>query len=281
MRKEGDAGTRSDEEELNMREKDEGDLFGIRAIEAGFFGGVAQSRPTSLANSPVATPRGGSPAPSNRNSMVNTKNIALGQRGPTLSTSTINLSQYVQRQSSPENELAPPRSGTPSSLRQVSNFAEAGAAKNSARKAPPSPVRMPGNTNANSRLQPSDAELNGRINHNGAVNMALEVPPSPLRLSPTHPRDFHEPASPRMPPHEITHPNPYEQHLEPEHDDENRLSTSSSRYSWRNSVVEHYRTTPVEELLSPSDPTRTKHLPDDDYFGTYVGASNVGNTNKC
>ncbi len=30
-----------DQAELNMREKDEGDLFGIRAIEAGFFGGVA------------------------------------------------------------------------------------------------------------------------------------------------------------------------------------------------------------------------------------------------
>jgi hypothetical protein len=38
---------------LNMREKDEGDLFGIRAIEAGFFGGVAQSRPTSVNATPI------------------------------------------------------------------------------------------------------------------------------------------------------------------------------------------------------------------------------------
>jgi len=36
---------------LNQREKDEGDLFGIRAIEAGFYAGVAQSRPTSRAGS--------------------------------------------------------------------------------------------------------------------------------------------------------------------------------------------------------------------------------------
>ena len=36
---------------MNQREKDEGDLFGIRAIEAGFYAGVAQSRPTSRAGS--------------------------------------------------------------------------------------------------------------------------------------------------------------------------------------------------------------------------------------
>ncbi|KAG0129020.1 hypothetical protein HOY82DRAFT_17891 [Tuber indicum] len=32
---------------LNQREEDEGDLFGIRALERGFTGGVAQSRPTT------------------------------------------------------------------------------------------------------------------------------------------------------------------------------------------------------------------------------------------
>ncbi|KAL7273409.1 hypothetical protein RUND412_003746 [Rhizina undulata] len=32
---------------LNQREEDEGDLFGIRALERGFYAGVAQSRPTT------------------------------------------------------------------------------------------------------------------------------------------------------------------------------------------------------------------------------------------
>lgn len=46
-----EAGPKEDTVELNQREKDEGDLFGIRAIEAGFYAGVAQSRPTSRAGS--------------------------------------------------------------------------------------------------------------------------------------------------------------------------------------------------------------------------------------
>jgi hypothetical protein len=45
-----------------MRIKDEGDLFGIRAIEAGFYGGVAQSTPVSRAASPDGS-RTGSPEP--------------------------------------------------------------------------------------------------------------------------------------------------------------------------------------------------------------------------
>ena len=36
-----------DQVALTRREQDEGDLFGIRAIEKGFYGGVAQSRPTT------------------------------------------------------------------------------------------------------------------------------------------------------------------------------------------------------------------------------------------
>ncbi|EMD93130.1 hypothetical protein COCHEDRAFT_1133626 [Bipolaris maydis C5] len=49
-----EAGPKEDTVELNQREKDEGDLFGIRAIEAGFYAGVAQSRPTSRAGSIVS-----------------------------------------------------------------------------------------------------------------------------------------------------------------------------------------------------------------------------------
>lgn len=37
-----------------------------------------------------------------------------------------------------------------------------------------------------SGLQPSEAELSGRINHDPAVNMSLEIPPSPL--TPTRPQ---------------------------------------------------------------------------------------------
>ncbi|CAG8974554.1 hypothetical protein HYALB_00005827 [Hymenoscyphus albidus] len=52
----------ADQEMLNTRETDEGDLFGVRALEAGYFGGVAQSRPSSPAgsriNSYVLTPNG-------------------------------------------------------------------------------------------------------------------------------------------------------------------------------------------------------------------------------
>ena len=50
------ATVKEDTVELNQREKDEGDLFGIRAIEAGFYAGVAQSRPTSRAGSIAGLP---------------------------------------------------------------------------------------------------------------------------------------------------------------------------------------------------------------------------------
>jgi hypothetical protein len=51
-----EAGPKEDTVELTQREKDEGDLFGIRAIEAGFYAGVAQSRPASRAGSVVNFP---------------------------------------------------------------------------------------------------------------------------------------------------------------------------------------------------------------------------------
>lgn len=40
-----------DQVALNQREEDEGDLFGIRALEKGFYGGVAQSQQTTPAAS--------------------------------------------------------------------------------------------------------------------------------------------------------------------------------------------------------------------------------------
>lgn len=45
------AGIPEEVHNLDPQELDEGDLFGIRAIELGYYGGVAQSRPTSAAGS--------------------------------------------------------------------------------------------------------------------------------------------------------------------------------------------------------------------------------------
>lgn len=45
---------------MNQRQEDEGDLFGIRALEKGFYGGVPQSRPVtpvSITSSTIPPPR--------------------------------------------------------------------------------------------------------------------------------------------------------------------------------------------------------------------------------
>lgn len=143
--------------ELNARELDEGDLFGIRAIQSGYFGGVAQSRPVS----PVG---GHSPEGS-------TSNTLLGSRPSpkliaTTPTSSVTALPLDARQSSPS-----PLAHDASSLREGS-------------RSMASPRRHL--TPINPRLQPSEAELNGRINHDPAVNMSLELPPSPLRPTAAH-----------------------------------------------------------------------------------------------
>lgn len=126
-----EAGPKEDTVELNQREKDEGDLFGIRAIEAGFYAGVAQSRPTSRAGSVI--------------------------EHPNMSTSTLvgnNPSSPLMKGHSTTNSVL--------SLQLGSNDTNS-----QRRKSPPT------------KLRPSEAELNGRRNHNGAVDMSLHVPPSP------------------------------------------------------------------------------------------------------
>ena len=125
-----ESGPREDTVELNQREKDEGDLFGIRAIEAGFYAGVAQSRPTSRAGSVIGHPN--------------------------MSTSTL--------VGNPNSPLMKGHSTTNSVLSlQLGNDANS-----QRRKSPPT-----------IKLRPSEAELSGRRNHNGAVDMSLHVPPSP------------------------------------------------------------------------------------------------------
>ncbi|KAF2751116.1 hypothetical protein M011DRAFT_101905 [Sporormia fimetaria CBS 119925] len=146
-----ETGQKEDQMELNAREKDEGDLFGIRAIEAGYFAGIHQSRPTSRAGSiagSFAESRGTS-------TLLGGASLALKDhtRSYNSSVTTLPLAHTIDRDSSGTN--SPPR-----------------------RKAPPT-----------IRLAPSQAELSGRTNHSAAVDMNLMVPPSPVlargRGSPT------------------------------------------------------------------------------------------------
>ncbi len=47
----------------------------------------------------------------------------------------------------------------------------------------PTPAKRRAPTPLRSTLAPSDAELGGRLNHDPAVNMSLEIPPSPVATS--------------------------------------------------------------------------------------------------
>ena len=98
-----EAGNKDDTVELNQREKDEGDLFGIRAIEAGFYAGVAQSRPTSRAGSVVGLPNMSS------STLVGNPNSPLLK--PSNSTNSISLS--TNRSPSPTLPGSTPRATSP------------------------------------------------------------------------------------------------------------------------------------------------------------------------
>ncbi|KAH7076286.1 hypothetical protein FB567DRAFT_157463 [Paraphoma chrysanthemicola] len=122
-----EAGPVQDTVELNQREKDEGDLFGIRAIEAGFYAGVAQSRPTSRSGSVVGL--------------------------PTMSTSTLvgGVNSPLMKGHSNNNSVLSLNLGSDATTQR--------------RTSPPA-----------MKLRPSEAELTGK---HGAVDMSLQVPPSP------------------------------------------------------------------------------------------------------
>ncbi|CAL8577231.1 hypothetical protein XPA_003069 [Xanthoria parietina] len=137
--------------ELNKREPDEGDLFGVRAIQSGFFGGVAQSRPSSIAES--NSPEGSS------------SNTLLGSHG------------------SPKFGPSPMSSVTtlPLDARRSSPLAHNGRSTEDLNAPTPSKRRAP--TPLRSTLAPSDAERSGRLNHDPSVNMSLEIPPSPVATS--------------------------------------------------------------------------------------------------
>ena len=132
--------------ELNKRELDEGDLFGVRAIQSGYFGGVAQSRPSSINGD--HSPEG------ERSSASNTllgshPSPKIGAASPMSSVLTLPLE--ARHSSSP--------------LRKTAVSTNDGGPQTASR--------------AKSTLQPSDAEVARSINHDPAVNMHLNVPPSP------------------------------------------------------------------------------------------------------
>lgn len=152
--------------ELNQRDPDEGDLFGIRAIQSGFFGGVAQSRPASIAES-------NSPDGSSSNTLLGSRHASpkIGAQSPMSSVTTLPLearrsSPLAHKAMSSEDLHAPttPQRRVPTALRTT--------------------------------LRPSDAELNGRVNHDPAVNMLLDYPPSPRATS--------RPTTTYMDPHDRT-----------------------------------------------------------------------------
>lgn len=151
--------------ELNARELDEGDLFGVRAIQSGYYGGVAQSRPVSAA---------GSHSPDESSS------IFLGSHPSPNLVATTPMSSVT---SLPLDA----RQGSP---RRQSLLLPTGVGRTATPQRPiPRPIK--------SALQPSEAELSGRINHDPAVNMSLEIPPSPLGSTrpPISNRDSHTTSS--------------------------------------------------------------------------------------
>ncbi|KAL8831625.1 MAG: hypothetical protein Q9170_005213 [Blastenia crenularia] len=159
-------GAQEERVELNKREPDEGDLFGIRAIQSGFFGGVAQSRPSSLAES----------------------------QSPEGSSSNTLLGSY----SSPKHSGQSPMSSVttlPLEARRSSPLAHKAMSSEDLNASTTPKRRVP--TALRSTLAPSDAELSGRVNHDPAVNMFLEIPPSPVANTrpPTTYSDSHDRSS--------------------------------------------------------------------------------------
>ena len=104
-----------------------------------------------------------------------------------------------QATSSPSSSVTmlPLESRKSSPLAHKSMSAEELHAPATPKRHAPTPLR--------STLQPSDAELSGRVNHDPGVNMFLEIPPSPLATSrpstayldynDRHPRDSYFPAT--------------------------------------------------------------------------------------
>lgn len=148
---------RQETQELTARQMEEGDLFGIRAIESGYFAGIAQSRPVSPTGSTISNPFQTPAAPSlvSRSSNSSVKDLPL----------------LEVRQPSP----TPPHLGMPRGFLLRTE---------STRVLSPIPRHLSPRPHIRA-LQPSEAELSGRINHDPVVNMSIDNPPSPLSHSPS------------------------------------------------------------------------------------------------
>lgn len=83
---------------LNQREEGEGDLFGIRALERGFYGGVAQSRPS--------TPN---PNMSTATLVPSAANIPFGQKSTSATSSVITIDVGNPKIAQPVPHHAPRR----------------------------------------------------------------------------------------------------------------------------------------------------------------------------
>ncbi|KAI9649355.1 hypothetical protein NHQ30_001930 [Ciborinia camelliae] len=127
----------STQERLNVEELGEGDLFGIRAIERGFYGGVSQSRPSS----PVQSMFG--PPSADATDLSETSSNDESARGSSAASSSIRSSSSLSRLPS---EISVPNSikQKPSHLRLQPSNAEI---RRSARPnlggsyIPPSPIQ--------------------------------------------------------------------------------------------------------------------------------------------
>lgn len=101
MKEQGlEGGPRDHRKRLTMREKDEGDLFGIRAIEAGYYAGVHQSRPSTRAGSVVDHPAMSSSTLVGDINSAFLKNTSANNSSHSLHTSQ-NSSDYSERRTSP------------------------------------------------------------------------------------------------------------------------------------------------------------------------------------
>jgi hypothetical protein len=201
-----EAGNEKEEEtELTLREKDAGDLFGIRAIEAGYYGGVAQSRGNSMANSLVGTPNLSVTDFSKSQSSFglsatdfsksrNSVNYLPDPRSRTFSASSsiLRLSQFGMGDMAESHGST----GQRSHIRTASALSHTPEAHNASKRNSTSPTKVP-----NVKLRPSTAQQNKRHTHSFAVNMDLVVPPSPvLQIHPPSRRESPSPPSPSLPP---------------------------------------------------------------------------------
>ena len=137
--------------ELNKRDLDEGDLFGIRAIQSGFFGGVAQSRPSSVA----------------------------GDHSPEGSIANTLLGSEQSPKQSPKIRSSSPMSSTLTLPLEPRQTASPLRKTIIADDGPESQSRSSTQYQSKSPLRPLDTHHRPGYNNDSAVNMHLNVPPSP------------------------------------------------------------------------------------------------------